>query len=270
MTVAPDDFAFSNVLPRVEHRPKPREVGLTEVRSAAMGLWQVRNYVDMLGPYLDSMKWTVGTQRLAPADKVREVNAYLAEQQVDASTGGLIESVIPRGEHAVREFLDEARELGFTIVEISTGAVALSLDDKCSIVQATIEAGMKPKPEVTGFSPLAGGTGEGAYVNLDRMVRECEALLEAGAWKLMIEENGIFDGVDADGWNRDLAFGLAYRVPQEYLFWEASASVLCSWLIAEFGQDVNIFTGPELLSYLTSYRGGVFGRLAGRVGAFGR
>jgi phosphosulfolactate synthase (CoM biosynthesis protein A) len=224
--------------------------------------------VEMLGSYLDSVKWTMGTQRLVNRAKVEEINRYLGENEIDVSSGGLLESVIPHGEGAVRAFLEEARELGFTIIEISTGAIALSLADKCALTRATIDAGLKPKPEVFGASPIPGGYGPGAYVNVNKIVHECQAVIDAGAWKVMIEEDGIFDGPNPEKWNRDLAWAIASHIPQEYLFWESSTPVQSLWLIAQFGPDVNLFGGPEWLGYTAALRTGAF-FTTGRIGAFG-
>jgi len=269
MTLTRTDLAFSDILPIVEPRPKPRDTGLTEVRSPADGMSNIRGYVETLGPYLDSVKWTVGTQRLVTRQHVKEINGYLADNAIDVSSGGLLESVIPHGERAVRSFLDESRELGFTIIEISSGALVISLEEKCEIIRATIDAGLKPKPEVFGASPLPGGYGPGGYISADKIFRECETVLEAGAWKIMIEEDGLFDGLNPEKWNRDLAWRLASRIPQRYLYWEASSIALSAWLIVQFGPDVNLFGGPENLGYVASFRTGAFGT-NGRIGGFGR
>jgi phosphosulfolactate synthase (CoM biosynthesis protein A) len=261
------ELAFSSVLPIIEPRPKPREVGLTEVRTPAHGLNYIRDYVEMLGAYLDSVKWAVGTQRLVTRANVLAVNTLLAEHQIAVSTGGLLESVLPHGERAVHAFLDEAAELGFTIVEISTGNVVLPVEDKCSIVRATLDAGLLPKPEVFGASPFPGGYAPGSYISSAKILHECEALIEAGAWKVMIEETGIFDGRNPDNWRRDLAWSIATRIPQPYLYWEASSIELAGWLLTQFGPDVNIFTGPEWLGYIASGRVGAFGT-AGRIARF--
>jgi phosphosulfolactate synthase (CoM biosynthesis protein A) len=265
---SPDsELAFSDVLPIARPRPKPRDVGLTEVRTPAHGLNYIRDYVEMLGDHLDSVKWTVGTQRLVSREKVRAVNSYLAGHGIGVSSGGLLESVLPHGEKAVRAFLDESRELGFTIIEISTGNIVLSLEDKCALVKATREAGLLPKPEIFGASPLPGGYQPGSYVSATKIIIECEALLEAGAWKLMIEEDGLFDGGNPEKWHRDLAWSIAARIPQRHLYWEASSLALAGWLLAQFGPDVNIFTGPEWLGYLAAGRVGAFGT-AGRIARF--
>ena len=54
-------------------------------------------------------------------------------------------------------YLEECRELGFDIVEISSGFVTLPIDDLVRLTKAVREAGLKPKPEV-GIQFGAGGT----------------------------------------------------------------------------------------------------------------
>jgi phosphosulfolactate synthase (CoM biosynthesis protein A) len=71
MAYSPTGKAFSDVLPLIEPRPKPRDVGLTEVRTPAHGLHYVSDYVEMLGDYLDSVKWNVGSQRLVTRELSR-------------------------------------------------------------------------------------------------------------------------------------------------------------------------------------------------------
>jgi phosphosulfolactate synthase (CoM biosynthesis protein A) len=87
MTYLDSELAFSDVLPIAEQRPKPREVGLTEVRTPAHGLNYISDYAEMLGDYLDSVKWAVGTQRLVTREKVRAVNTLLAEHNNTGDIG---------------------------------------------------------------------------------------------------------------------------------------------------------------------------------------
>ncbi|SPM30625.1 phosphosulfolactate synthase [Mycobacterium terramassiliense] len=251
------DLAFSDVLPIISLPPKPRDVALTEVRTAARSLIDIRGYTDTLSPYLDSVKWTVGTQRLLSRRQVSEINAHLHEHQIEVSSGGLIEAVMPLGAKAVHRYLEQSKELGFDIIEISSAMVAISIEDKCRIVTEVLAAGLKPKPEITAWTPGDRGT-----ISAEKALREAEAVLSAGAWKVMIEEDGIFStansGNPADEWNRDVAWRLASRIPQEYLFWEASSLEIILWLINSFGPDVNLFGGDEHLGYIASFRAGAF------------
>lgn len=256
--VMPTDLAFSDIIPMAEPLPRPRNVGLTEVRTPAHSVSRIAGYVDTLGPYLDSVKWTVGSQRLVTRAQVKEVNDFLHANQIEVSSGGLLEAVLPLGERAVIEYLEQSKALGFDIIEISTSFVALSLEDKCNIVRRVVDLGLKPKPEVTAWVPM-----DRQNISAAKIVRETEAVLEAGAWKVMIEEDGIFatgnDANDSKTWKRDLVWQLAARIPQERLYWEASNMRIFGWLINSFGADVNVFTGDEHLGFLASFRAGVFG-----------
>src|SRR3546814_992442 len=71
----------------------------------------------------------------------------------------------------------------------------------------------------------------------------------AGAWKIMIEEDGLFSSGntanDERDWNRDAVWRIASRIPEEMLYWEASSVTIIRWLLSSFGSDVNIFAGAE-------------------------
>ncbi|HMO75719.1 MAG TPA: phosphosulfolactate synthase [Sphingopyxis sp.] len=257
MADAAKDRAFSDIFPIVEPAPKPRATGLTEIRSPAYSLPQLAGIVEALGDYIDSVKWTCGTQRLLPRAQVKAINDYLHGQGIEVSTGGLIETVLPHGEAAVYRYLEQSKELGFDIVELSSAMVSISLADKCSLVKAVNALGMKAKPEVTGWSP-----GDRGRVSADKMIREAEAVIEAGAWTVMIEEDGIFSsGNDANAardWNLDVVWRLASRIPDEKLYWEASSVSIIRWLLNSFGPAVNIFSGADELGYIAAFRSGTF------------
>src|SRR3546814_15093267 len=80
----------------------------------------------------------------------------------------------------------------------------------------------------------------------------------AGAWKIMIEEDGLFSSGntanDERDWNRDAVWRIASRIPEEMLYWEASSVTIIRWLLSSFGSDVNIFAGAEDLGYIAAFR----------------
>lgn len=259
MSVLTDEetIAFSDLIPIAEPRRKPRDVGLTEVRTPAHSLARIAGYVETLAPYLDSVKWCCGTQRLLPRRQVREINDYLHSQDIEVSSGGLIETVMPMGTKAIYQYLEESKALGFDIIEISNATVGISVEDKARIVKAVLELDMKPKPEINAWTP-----GDRGNLSPEKLIYEAEKLIDAGAWKIMIEEDGIFstgnEGNSPDEWNRDIAWKLASKVPQSYLFWEASSVEINMWLINSFGADVNLFGGDEWLGYIAAFRSGAF------------
>lgn len=90
------------------------------------------------------------------------------------SSGGLIETVLPLGEKAVRKYLEESKELGFYIIELSSALISISLKDKCALVKCVADMGLKAKPEVTAWSP-----GDRGRTSVDKVIQESAAVIEA-------------------------------------------------------------------------------------------
>src|SRR3546814_17350605 len=104
---------------------------------------------------------------------------------MEVATGGLMEPVLPRGEGAGHRYLEQSKELGFDIGERSSALVSVSVEDKVNLVKAVNALEMKAKPEITGWSP-----GDRGKVSPEKMIREAEAMVAAGAWKIMVAEDG--------------------------------------------------------------------------------
>ena len=153
------DRAFAFL--RLNERPaKPRSRGVTEIRGpyyTPVGRRYLEDVLETMGDYVDTLKYAGGSFALMPREEVRALNDLCHEHGVEVSTGGFLEYVLAQRGDAVARYLDECRELGFDIVEISSGFVTLPVDDLVRLTNAVREAGMKPKPEV-GIQFGAGGT----------------------------------------------------------------------------------------------------------------
>ncbi len=251
-------LAFAEALPIVEARPKPRgRIGLTEVRDRALGLAEATNLAETLGPFVDSAKYTCGTQRLFPREFVTAKNELYRAHQIDVCSGGLLERVVQHGEKAVHAFFEESRELGFTIIEVSTGLTILSEAAKTALIRTALGYGFKVKPEVA----MTYGTGvrgdEQVRVSADRIIGESQACLAAGAEMIMIEEEGIFQYVKEP--NVDLVYRLVRAVGLDRLMFEASDIRTFNWLIKAFGPEVNLFVDPIHVFFLATLRAGIWG-----------
>jgi phosphosulfolactate synthase (CoM biosynthesis protein A) len=69
-------------------------------------------------------------------------------REVAVSTGGFIERVLTQGSEAVNRYIRECRDLGFDIIEISSGFITRPADDWLRLVERVQQAGLKAKPEV--------------------------------------------------------------------------------------------------------------------------
>src|SRR5207244_11151048 len=101
-----------------------------------------------MGRYIDSLKFAGGSFSLMPEGVVRELIDLCHEHGVLVSTGGFIEYVLTQGADAVDRYIGECRELGFDIIEISSGFITIPVSDWLRLVEKVQKVGLKAKPEV--------------------------------------------------------------------------------------------------------------------------
>src|SRR5207237_994407 len=146
-TTATDERAFAFL--RVNERPpKPRSRGVTEIRGpyyTPLGRRYLEDILETMGAYVDALKFAAGSFSLMPARRVRELIELCHAHHVLVSTGGFIEHVLTQGPEAVRRYLAECRELGFDIVEISSGFITVPTEDLLGLVEEVQAAGLKAK-----------------------------------------------------------------------------------------------------------------------------
>ncbi len=142
-----------------ERQGKPRTRGITEIRAAYYTPFGKRYFEDILetmGTYVDSIKFAGGSFTLMPRTAVKEIIDLSHSHDVLVSTGGFIEHVLTQGSEAVNRYIEECREIGFDILEISSGFITIPVDDWLRLVEKVQKAGLKAKPEV-GIQFGAGG-----------------------------------------------------------------------------------------------------------------
>ena len=82
-----------------------------------------------MGEYVDTLKFAGGSFALFPRVALGELIDLCHKHDVQVSTGGFLEYVLTQGTGAVESYLKECRDLGFDIVEVSSGFVTLPADD---------------------------------------------------------------------------------------------------------------------------------------------
>jgi phosphosulfolactate synthase (CoM biosynthesis protein A) len=255
-------FAFLSL----NERPgKPRSRGVTEIRGpyyTPVGRRYLEDLLETMGAWVDTLKYAGGSFALMPRESVRALNELCHEHDVDVSTGGFLEYVLTRRGDAVGRYLDECRELGFDIVEISSGFVTLPVDDLVGLTRTVREAGLKPKPEV-GIQFGAGGasTVEALEAEGTRDVGQAIELakrhLDAGAQMLMIESEGITEQVH--DWRTDVVSRIASELGLEHVMFEAADPDVFTWYVKNYGIDVNLFVDHSQIVQLECLRAGIWG-----------
>lgn len=270
-----DDLAF-DFLKVNQRQGKPRTRGLTEIRGpyyAPVGTNYLSDVFDLAAPYIDIFKFGGGTMPLLPRAEIRKLIDQCHDNDVLVSTGGLLEYVLVQGDEAVRRYLDECKELGFDVVEISTGFITIPLDDVLRIVERVVSLGMRPKPEVNiqfgagGTSSVddlaAEGTSDPGWA-----VHQAERCLEAGAEFVMIESEGITEQVAT--WRTDVPAIFINALGMDRLMFEAADPEVFSWYIKTYGPEVNVHIDHSQIILLESLRAGTWGdkSLWGRVATY--
>jgi phosphosulfolactate synthase (CoM biosynthesis protein A) len=256
-----------------EREGKPRKRGLTEIRGpyySVTGRRYLEDLFEMMGNYVDSLKFAGGSFTLMPERAVREIIDLCHKHDVLVSTGGFIERVLVQGGEAVRQYVKECKKLGFDIIEISAGFVSIPTDDWLRLIELVRKSGMKAKPEV-GIQFGAGGATAVAELQAEGTrdpnwaIAQAKRFLDAGAEIIMIESEGVTENVEP--WRTDVPAKFIDEIGMEKLMFEAADPDVFAWYIKNYGADVNLFVDHSQIVQLECLRAGIWGTksLWGRV-----
>lgn len=258
----------------MNERPgKPRTKGVTEIRGpyyTVMGKRYLEDVLETMGEYVDALKFAAGSFSLMKRDVLKEIIDTAHRYNVLVSTGGWIEYVLTQGPEAVERYVKECKEVGFDIIEISSGFITLPVDDWVRLVELVKKAGLKPKPEVgiqfgsggaTSIAELeAEGTKDPAWA-----ISEAKRFLDAGAYMIMIESEGITENVKT--WRTDVPPKIIDALGLDKVMFEAADPEVFGWYIKNYGPEVNLFVDHSQIVHLETLRRGIWGTkdLWGRV-----
>jgi phosphosulfolactate synthase (CoM biosynthesis protein A) len=252
---------------RMNQRPgKPRSHGITEIRGpyySPMGTRYLTDVLETMGEYVDALKFAGGSFALMPKARVRELIDLAHAHDVLVSTGGFIEHVLTRGPMAVEAYVDACGELGFDIIEISSGFVTAPADDLVLLTEKVQKAGLRAKPEV-GIQFGAGG-GATVVAELEAegtrdvawAIHLADRHLEAGAYMIMIESEGITENVRS--WRTDVIAKIVDGLGLERVMFEAAEPEVFTWYVKNYGPDVNLFIDHSQIVQLECLRAGIWG-----------
>jgi phosphosulfolactate synthase (CoM biosynthesis protein A)/phosphosulfolactate phosphohydrolase-like enzyme len=228
--------AFSDIaLP--PRSAKPRQHGLTMVLDKNLGLNALADMLETGAHSVDIVKLGWGTSAVQEADLIRRKCALLRQHGVLVCPGGtLTELAWLQGR--VARYLDEARALGFSCIEVSDGTVPIPHAEKLALIRQAIGAGFRVTSEVG--SKLSE---EDQRITLEDRIHQIETELDAGAWKVIMEAResgtqGIFDGNGTT--QLDRLHQLTERVNADNLIFEAPLRSQQTDLILTLGNHVNL------------------------------
>lgn len=258
---------------RNERQEKPRTRGITEIRGpyySPLGKRALADILETMSAYIDTLKFAGGSFTLLPPQELAELIALCHEHDVLVSTGGFIERVLTQGGDAVARYIGACRDVGFDIVELSSGFITIPVDDWLELMNDVQRAGLKAKPEVGIQFGAGGGTAaseleaEGTH-DVSWVVQLARRFLDAGAYQVMIESEGITENVRT--WRTDVPAQIVDALGLERVMFEAADPAVFSWYIKHYGPEVNLFVDHSQIVELECLRAGIWGTasLWGRV-----
>ena len=263
-------FAFLRVN---ERETKPRSRGVTEIRGpyyTPMGKRYLEDVLETMGAYIDVLKFAGGSFSLMPRKAVQELLDLCHRHDVLVSTGGFIEHVLTLGPEAVDHYVRECKEIGFDIIEISSGFITIPTDDWLRLVEKVQKAGLKAKPEVgiqfgAGGDTTAGELAAEGTRDPEWAIQQAKRFVDAGAYMIMIESEGITENVKT--WRTDVVAKIIQALGLEKPMFEAADPEVFAWYVKNYGAEVNLFVDHSQIVQLESLRAGIWGNksLWGRV-----
>ncbi|HSJ86907.1 MAG TPA: phosphosulfolactate synthase [Anaerolineales bacterium] len=268
----PDERAFAFL--RVNEREtKPRSRGVTEIRGpyyTPMGKRYLEDVLETMGTYVDVLKFAGGSFSLMPRKAVQELLDLCHSYDVMVSTGGFIEHVLTQGPEAVNWYIEECKELGFDIIEVSSGFITIPTDDWLRLVEKIQKAGLKAKPEVGIQFGAGGATAEDELAaegtrDPEWAIQQAKRFVDAGAYMIMIESEGITENVKT--WRTDVVAKIIHALGLEKPMFEAADPEVFAWYVKNYGAEVNLFVDHSQIVQLECLRSGLWGNksLWGRV-----
>jgi phosphosulfolactate synthase len=213
-----------------------------------MGFNQMSDLLTTSADYIDYMKLGMGIARLLDPDFVREKVSRYREHGLDIFFAGeLFELAIMQG--VVDQYFRALRDFAVWGVEISNAQVAMGIDEKAELIKRAIDSGLTAVAE-------CGQKGGHDWAESQKYVsRQVEACLAAGAWKVLIQAEGLNEGVERT--NTRVIKDLVGEFGLENLIFQAKEPHLPGWFIGEFGARVNLDVDAPSVLDLETHRTGI-------------
>lgn len=240
---------------------KPRSVGQTIIADRGIGSHGEADLLEVGADFIDWVKICSTTPRLyTTAFLQRKIAAYRAADVRVFLTGDGFELGIAQG--VMDRVYAEAAELGCAGMEIAAAQVILALDAKVRLVRQVTGHGLQAFAEV-------GRKGEhDRRAHSAWLLRQIDALIEAGAYRILLQGEGIVE--DVDEIDESLLFDIVARFDPASFVFQAKDARAQQWFIENLGPDTNLdVESHQLITVELARRGlakrGLVGLVSGAI-----
>jgi phosphosulfolactate synthase len=220
---------------------KPRTTGFTMVLDKGLGPNAVEDMMATSADYVDFLKLSFGTSAFYTEETLRKKVEITTSAGVDIYPGGTFLEVTV-WQDRYQEFLNRAKDLGFTGVEISDGTIEMANETRADCIKRAADAGFKVVSEVGKKSPDE----KIAIAEMHRLIAQD---LENGSTLVIVEAReggkgiGVFDksGAVDESEVDQIISGVD---DLDKLMWEAPIKNQMQYMIMRFGINVSLGNIP--------------------------
>uniref|UniRef100_A0A0C9S2S9 TSA: Wollemia nobilis Ref_Wollemi_Transcript_18664_1617 transcribed RNA sequence n=1 Tax=Wollemia nobilis TaxID=56998 RepID=A0A0C9S2S9_9CONI len=258
-----------------EDRPeKPRLYGLTEIRGPTSALMDgncLQDILEMIGPFVDCLKFDGGSYSLMPETFIKEITDIAHRHNVNVGTGDWADHLLQKGPCAFREYVKDCKNLGFDVINVNADSLVPE-ENLLRLIRIIKSEKLKVKPQF-GIQIEASAIPSnkdrlfGAYVippeqkemieDVDILIRKAERCLDAGADMIMIDAEGISNR--AESLRTDAIAKIIGRLGLEKTMFEAGTPDMLEWFVGRYGSRVNLFVDHSHVGKLECIRDGAIG-----------
>jgi phosphosulfolactate synthase (CoM biosynthesis protein A) len=196
-----------------------------------MAMYRVADLIEAGGEYIDFVKIGIGSYRLQTETLLkRKINAFHKVKIRVFLAGDVTESAFQQGVSS--QFYAEVKKHGAEAVEVSSAQVAMSLRDKCELIRMATAGGLKVVAEA-GQKGIEDWTSSQSYV-----FKMVEAYRKAGAWKVLVQGEGVSEGVAE--FKGDFVLNLVSRFDAQDFIFQAKDGATQAWYVGTLGNQVNL------------------------------
>ncbi len=226
-------------LSEINRTKKPRIEGITAIIDTGQGLPTTKDVIEGAANYIDYCKFGWATWLIQPKDLLKKkLKLYHSHGIKTLSGGSALEAAIIIGK--TEAFLETLKTLGFTAIEISTGVVNISPQEKSELIKKAKQLGFQTVITEVGRKIKT----EDAQLKISDRIKQIQNDLDSGADYVTIEarESGIGIGpYDEEGKVKEpFIEEIVAKIPSKKIIWEAPLKSQQLWLITRFGPNVNL------------------------------
>lgn len=227
---------------------KPRQTGLTVVADRGLGPHGLADLMATAADYIDIGKFAMGVARLLDKDVLQaKLDVYARHDIPVFFAGEISELAIMQG--AAMAYFQQLRDLGAWGVEVSNAQVAMGIPEKARLIEDARGCGL----QVVAECGRKGGVDWAGSTKL--VAAEVRACLAAGAWRVLVQAEGINEGVATS--NDRVIQDLVGEFGLDRLIFQAKEDGLIPWFLKSFGAQVNLDVDSDQVLDLESQRRGL-------------